>query len=763
MSGQFIPDGDIMQKIETAEVKRAICFGCWLQAGVLVTVENGRVVKLSGEPGHPVNQGWICERSKAFIEHLYHEDRLNYPLKRTGQRGEGRWEKISWEKALDEVSEKLGRIKTESGAEAVASVGGTGRGFSEMFKVRFMNLFESPNHANAGQWCSVVSRQIHAAVYGAGASRAVKPPCECAVIWGGNPAESLACIFPQHIKAKRKGVKYIVIDPKYSETAARLADHWLRLRPGTDAALALGWLNVIIEEELYDKNFVEQWCHGFDELKDRVKQHPPGKVAEITGVLKEQIVQTARLYAASRPASIIWGVKSDMQGINVTSITQAKCILRAITGNLDVIGGDMLSGPCEKANYGALMEYMDRLPAGQRKKQLGAGEHKLWGFPGYEMVDEVAKPYWYDKGLSAGFLPGCHEPAIWTAILDGNPYQVRGLICGACNPLIAYPNTKRIYEALKSSNLELLVVAEQWMTPTAMLADYVFPITNWLEHPQLYTQTSQGSGNVASIGQRVVEPLYERRTDYELYRELGLRLGQEKYWRRSLEEEWDYCLEPLLGELNLTNSEEFAVKQRFWAPPAIEKRYEQINPYTGKPKGFATPTGKVELYSTILEKLGYDPLPGYEEPPETPVSQPEIAKKYPFILITGARFRPMHHSEHRQIRSLRKLYPYPTVEINPDTARQSGIGEGDWTVIETLRGKIKQKAKLTSRILPRMVECQHGWWLPEEIGEDPVLFGTFEYNVNVLTPDSEKFCDPATGAVTFGPLLCKIYPLKKFT
>ncbi|MDP7416593.1 MAG: molybdopterin dinucleotide binding domain-containing protein [Desulfobacterales bacterium] len=329
--------------------------------------------------------------------------------------------------------------------------------------------------------------------------------------------------------------------------------------------------------------------------------------------------------------------------------------------------------------------------------------------------------------------------------------------------MIAYPNTKRIYAALKSSNLELLVVAEQWMTPTAMLADYVFPITNWLEHPQLYTQTSQGSGNAASIGQRVVEPLYERRTDYELYRELGLRLGQEKYWRRSLEEEWDYCLEPLLGELNLTNSEEFAVKQRFWAPPAIEKRYEQINPYTGKPKGFATPTGKVELYSTILEKLGYDPLPGYEEPPETSVSQPEIAKKYPFILITGARFRPMHHSEHRQIRSLRKLYPYPTVEINPDTARQSGIGEGDWTVIETLRGKIKQKAKLTSRIPPRMVECQHGWWLPEEIGEDPVLFGTFEYNVNVLTPDSEKFCDPATGAVTFGPLLCKIYPLKKFT
>ncbi len=752
-----------MEKAANSEVRRALCFGCWLQAGVLATVENGKVVKLKGEPGHPVNQGWICERSKAFIEHLYHEDRLNAPLKRAGKRGEGKWEKISWEDALDEVSAKLEQIRNESGAEALASVGGTGRGFSEMFKVRFMNLFGSPNHANAGQWCSVVSRQIHAAVYGAGASRAVKEPCKCAVIWGGNPAEAFACIFPQHVKAKRKGTQYIVIDPKYSETAARLADHWLKLRPGTDAALALGWLNVIIEENLYDRNFVENWCHGFDQLKKRVKQYPPEKVAEITWIAPEQIVQTARLYATSKPASIIWGVKTDMQGVNVTSITQAKCILRAISGNLDVIGGDMLSGPCEKANYGALMEQMDLLPAEQRKKQLGAEDHKLWCFPGYEMIQEAAKPYWYDKGLSAGFLPGCHEPSIWTAILDQKPYPVRGLICGACNPLIAYPNTKRIYEALKSDNLELFVVAEQWMTPSAMLADYVFPITNWLEHPQMYTQTFQGSGSAAAMGQRVVPPLGERRSDFEFYRGLGVRLGQKNYWRPNLEKEWDYCLAPLLDELNLKSSEEFAVKQRFWSPPAVEKRYEQINPDTGKPKGFATPSGKVELYSTILEKLGYDPLPDYTEPPETPVSQPELARKYPFILITGARFRPMHHSEHRQIRSLRKLYPYPTAEINPDTARQLGIGEGDWMIIETTRGKIKQKAKLTSRILPRMIECQHGWWFPEEIGEDPVLFGTFESNVNVLTPDSEDFCDPATGAVTFGPLLCRVYPIKKYT
>jgi len=751
-----------METTQHTEVKRALCFGCWAQAGVLATVADGKVVKLKGEPGHPVNQGWICERSKAFIEHLYHEDRLNFPLKRIGERGEGRWQRVSWDAALDEVAAKLKQIKAESGAEAVASIGGTGRGFSELFKVRFMNLFGSPNHANAGQWCSVVSRQIDAAVCGGGTSRAVKPPCQCAVIWGGNPAESFACIFPQHINAKRKGTRYIVIDPKYSETAGRLADHWLRLRPGTDAALALGWVHVIIAENLYDRDFVDHWCYGFDALKERAKQYPPAKVAEITRLPEEQIVQTARLYATSKPATIIWGVKSDMQGRNVTAITHAKSILRAITGNLDVVGGDMLSGPCEKANYGAMLEYMDMLPAEQRRKQLGADRHKLWCYPGYELVQEKTKPYWYGKGLSTGFLPGCHEPAVWTAILEGTPYPVRGLVCGACNPLVAYPNTKRVYKALKSSRLELFVVADHWMTPSAMLADYVFPITSWLEHPQMYTQTFQGSGNAASIGQQVVEPLYERRNDFEFYRGLGLRLGQQEYWRASLAEEWDYCLQPLLEELGLSSADEFAVKQRWWSSAVVEKRYAQIDPDTGKPRGFATPTGKVELYSTILEKLGYDPLPGYEEPPETPVSQPELAKTYPFILITGARFRPMHHSEHRQIRALRKLHPYPTAEINPDTARQLGIGDGEWVVIETLRGKIKQKAKLTSRIPPRMVESQHGWWFPEEIGDDPELFGVFKSNVNVLTPDSEEFCDPATGAVTFGPLLCRIYPLKKY-
>ena len=744
------------------EVKRAICFGCWLQGGVRATLENGRAVKLEGEPDHPVNRGWICERCKGFIEHLYHPDRLNYPMKRMGERGEGKWERISWEQGLDEVTEKLKGIKRKYGAEAVASVSGTGRGHHRVFASRFLNIFGSPNSASAGQWCSVSTRLIECAICGTGIGRSVKQPCKCAVIWGGNPEESLACTYSTLLEAKARGTKFIVIDPKYSETASQLADLWLRLRPGTDAALALGWINVIIEKELYDKEFVQKWCHGFDQLRERIKEYPVSKVAEITWIPEEKIVESAVMYATSKPASILWGVKTDMQGVNVTSITHAKCILRAITGNLDIVGGDMLAGPCEKVNYGPVFENLEMMPPEQREKQLGADRHKLWGWPGFELVQEAAKPYWYGKGIASIYAPGCHEPDLWRAIITGEPYQVKALICSGNNPLLAYPNTKQVYKGLKSPNLELCVVLEQWLTPTAMLADYVFPVANWLEMPVMYTQTYQGHGNRASMGERVVEPLYERKPDFYFYQGLGMRLGQEKYWRKSLEEEWDWCIKPLLDELNLDSANEFAKKQRWWIPPTTEKRYEQINPETGKPRGFATPTGKIELYSTILEKLGYDPLPYYEEPPETPVSDPKLAKEYPYILMTGSRFRPMHHSEHRQISSLRKLYPYPTVEINPETARRLGIGEGDWVIIETPRGKIKQKAKLTSRIHRRMIEVQHGWWFPEEIAEEPVLYRVFESNANVLTPDDDKFCDPPTGAVTLVPLLCKIYPAKKY-
>ena len=456
------------------------------------------------------------------------------------------------------------------------------------------------------------------------------------------------------VQLKRLGTKFIVIDPKYTETVAELADLWLPIRPGTDAALALGWMHVIISENLFDREFVEKWCHGFEALKERVSAYPPNRVAEITWVPKEKIIESARLYATQKPGAIYWGLKTDMQGINVTSILHSKSILRAITGNLDIAGGEMLYGPCEKANYGAVFEYTEKLTAEQRTKQLGADRHKLWTWPGYEMIQKASMPYWYGKGGVYTYAPACHEPDVFQAILTERPYPIKAIISGGNNALLAYTNTRKVYKALKSSNLDLFVILEQWMTPTAMLADYVFPAANWLEMPVMHLSTLNGLAQYAAVGEKVIDPLYERRPDYYFYQGLGRRLGQEGCWRETLEEEWDFFLKPLLEELHLNSAEEFARKQRWWIPPLMERRYEKIDPINGKVKGFATPTGKVELYSTILEKLGYDPLPSFREPPETPLSNPELAKRYPLILITGSRFRPFHHSEHRQIPSLRE-------------------------------------------------------------------------------------------------------------
>ncbi|MFC1979489.1 molybdopterin-dependent oxidoreductase [Chloroflexota bacterium] len=743
---------------------RAICYGCWLECGVKAYVEDGQVTRLTGDPDDLRSKGFFCERGARFIEHLYHPDRLNYPLKRIGERGGGKWEKISIKQALDEISEKLAGFKEKYGAETIATTCGTGRGHQEIFKDRFMYLFGSPNTANAGQFCRVNYRMLHYAIYGADVAgfRPLNMTRGCLVLWGHNPEQSEPLEYKFLRDVKRKGgVKFIVIDPKRTKTVDEFADLWLPLRPGTDAALALGWINIIIDEKLYDKEFVANWCYGFDKLKERAKAYPPERVSEITWLPKEIIIESARLYGRNKPSAIPWGLRSDMQGRNVTSTIQSIAILRALTGSLYMSSGSPLAGPCPKANCGTDFTYVDLLPEEQRGKQLGSDRHRFWTFPGYELILEAMRPYYNGKAPSS-YMPGCHEPDIWHAIITGKPYPINALLTGGNNPLLAFANTKKVYRALESKNLGLFVVLEQWMTPTAMLADYVIPVTNWLEMPVLGYYTYSGFQDYVTAGEQVVQPLYERVPDYYFWRGLGIRLGQEKFWRNTLKEEWEWVIKPLLDELKIGSYGEFVEKIGSWFPTDDEKPYEKIDLRSKKLKGFGTATGKVELYCTILDKLGYDPLPHYEEPPETPISAPQLSKEYPLILITGTRFKPFHHSEHRQLYSARNLYPEPTVEIHPDTAREAGIKDGEWTIIETPRGKIKQRAKLSIRIQPNVVDVQHGWWFPEEIPDKPVLYRAFESNANILTPNSDEYVDPPTGAACFSPLLCKIYPAKKY-
>ena len=541
-------------------------------------------------------------------------------------------------------------------------------------------------------------------------------------------------------------VGYRTYEPRVPRVAQD-ADMILHLRPGTDGALAMSWLHVIINEKLYDKEFVEKWTHGFDKLTERVQEYTPSRVAEITGLTEEQIVTSARMYATNSPATMERGVATDLIGRNSGRVEQARLALRAITGNIDVPGGNLLPEPGPKKDgqmfrRDAMMELSEKSSPEQRKKQIGSDTYKLMTWPGWELMDNLYRKT-FGVPHPQGHMLASPAPLIWRAILEGKPYHIRAMITWASNPMLWASNTNIVYDALKSLNLELHVVRDYWMTPTAALADYVLPVASWMERP-MCTTLEDWLGIVRG-GERAIPPLGERTLDLDFWKELGIRLGQGEYWPwETYEELIEYRLEPLGMDY-----EEFVEKGGFFASRRYRK-YEET--------GFATPTGKIELYSLVFEQLGYDPLPYYEEPSESPVSTPEVAKEYPLILITGGRFMPMLHSEHRQLGiGMRERHPDPLMDIHPETAQKLGIEHGDWAYIETKRGKIKQKANVTETILASVINVEASWWFPEAKAEEPSLHGLWESNANVLTIDDPESCDPLTGGWYARGMLCKVY------
>jgi len=732
------------------EVKSAVCWACYAGCHVLAHVENGKVVKITGDPDS-WQKGFVCDKAAAYIDVHDHPDRLNYPLKRVGERGEGKWERISWDQALDEIAAKLKEIKEKHGPEAVANARGEWRGPNYNYLGRFLHLFGSPNYFGVGHICFTNSHMVSHLTFGEMPVPSLLGPVKCIVLWGINPPRS----FPHHwgpiMDRKNEGAQLIVVDPRES-SSAKAADMWLKIRPGTDAALGLGWLNVIINEFLYDQELVEKWTFGFDKLAERVKEYPPEKVSKITGVPVDQIQESARLYALTKPAILLHGVKLDQLGYNSTHAIRTVCILKAITGNLDVHGGLLVGSPgwaLELAKAQSRIPLDEKLPPQQKKKTIGSDQFRLFSWKAFEMMSAPLKESpWQELAPSIEFC-AANQPMVWRAILTGKPYPLRGLIVLANNPMSSATNVKLVYKAL--SALDLLVVTDLWMTPTAMLADYVLPAADWLEKPHFAAWLHAVS---ATAEERIVEPLYERRTGFDLWRGLGVRLGQEEYWPfKTLEEAYDYRLKE--AGLNM-KFKEFVERLHAGATStgyivgqeAEFKKYEKY--------GFGTPSGKVELYSNILEKLGYDPLPKYVEPPESPISSPEMAKEYPLTLMTGARVIYYEHSQFRQVKFLRQRHPDPIVQIHPETAKKFGIRDGDWVYIESPLGKIKQKAQFFSKMDPNIVQAEHAWWFPEKPSMEPNLGGIWESNVNILISDDPDICDPISGSWPHRTL-CKIY------
>jgi thiosulfate reductase/polysulfide reductase chain A len=738
------------------EVKRAVCEFCHSKCKVLVHVEDGNLVKFEHDPMDPRGPAMpppeACLRLRGAQEWMYHPDRLNFPLKRAGERGEGKWQQVSWEQCLDEIAEKLQRVKDEHGPEAIAMTTGTLRNRSDM-QSRFYILLGSPNYGGASRMCHTPNIVVAAALSGAPHRTYVTvlpglgAITKCMLVAGINPAQSQTRLWRAIREGKKAGMKLIVADPRKSEVA-ELADIWLQLRPATDTALFMSMINVIIERELYDEEFVAKWCYGFDELAERARVYPPDRVAEITWVPADKIVEAAVMYATNRPAVSIHGMGVEHHPNHIAAI-QARYALLAITGNIDIEGGTYMPGPA-RCIIEPELELQELLSPEQKEKQLGSDRFRLLGWPGYDLLLEHTQKVWGKPFHLARSAAVQHFPTMIRAILTAKPYPVKAVMTIASNPLLTYSNVKLIYKALRS--LELYTVQDYFPTPSAEIADYVMPVASWLERP--YLTTFGGTDNWIFGGEQAlpasVPGKYERKTDEEILGELAMRLGYGEHWPwKNREELFDYQLRPI----GMT-FKEFLAKGGFDSTPNEYKKYEKT--------GFATPTGKFELYSTIFEKLGYDPLPRYEESFENPVSTPELAKRYPLMLITGARFIPMFHSEHRQVDSIRRRHPNPLVEINPETAAKLGIKDGDWGWIESRRGRIRMKVKLFEGIDPRVVHCEHGWWFPELPGEEPWLHGVWESNVNVITDDDPAACDELSGGWPLKTALCKVYKCRVY-
>lgn len=691
-----------LQKIRTA------CRNCHGGCGVIAHVKHGKVIKVEGDPDSPISHGTLCSKGLAVTQLAYHPDRILHPMQKTDKG----WERITWDEALDTIVAKFQAVIAEYGPESIIIGQGTGRDY-ESHLYRFANLLGTPNVLTAGHMCYI--SRIGATLITCGnlpvADWHADP--RCIIMWACNPQwtnpdEHKGVDF---WRAYKKGAKLIVIDPRKGFLAKK-ADLWLQVRPGTDAALAMGFLNVIIEEDLYDKAFVSQYVHGWDDFVQRVRAYPLDKVEAITRVKADLIRRAARMYAKTKPATLQWGVPTE-QTLNCTDCTRAMVGLMAATGNLDVPGGNVFYVPPKVRTVSAFARHKDLAPE-QRKKRLGGDQYKL-----------------------ASRVALISPKAAWDAILTGKPYPLKaGLLCGT-NPVVTRANAREAYMALKK--LDFLAVIDFFLTPTAELGDIFLPAGTWLE--QNHVADNWKRHGIVLARQKAVE-IGECWQDHKIFMELGKKMGQQ--WWNSVEDALDYLLEP--SGLTWQAFKEVGYLKG-------EMAYHKY-----RENGFSTPTGKVELYSTVLEKWGHDPLPKYTEMPESPESTPELLDKFPYILNAGLRTPTFFHSANRMIPWLREIRPDPIVEIHPDTARKHGIAAGHWVDITSPRGRVKQRAKLNDGIDPTVIVAEHGWWYPEMKEEG---HGWDISNINILTDNAPETLDPVMAATNLRVCLCNISPCEK--
>ena len=602
---------------------------------IFYTDDDGKLVKVEGDPNSPFNQGRLCMRCLELPELVNHEERLKYPLKRVGARGEDKWERVSWDEAYDIIEENVRRFQSESGPESIVSMIGTGRNVSQAIAHNQYANFGGPDLTLcflSGDSCMLPRTALCYVVMGnqwvADMSQ-FRPtryeddpdwvPPECVVIWGTNPVVCNSDAFLGHwiVEAMKRGSELVAVDPQLTWIASK-AKYWLRLRPGTDAALALGMLNVIINEDLVDHDFIDKWTYGYDVLAERVQEYPVDKVAEICWVAPDLIREAARFYAQAHPSTIQWGLAVDMSKIGTQSAHAIAC-LAGVTGNIDNPGGNILiDQACGlEFSYNSGIEY---LKEGMADKRLGNSKYPL-------------KKY--------GFSASSHSDSILEAIetgLDekGDQRPVRMLWIQSANPIANMgQDAPRLYRAM--AKVDFICVVDLFKTPYAVsCADLILPcamsnerdcIRVWFDPMRSLTKCSS---------------YFEAKEDEQIMIDLGHRLAPEK-WPDWVQEPRDYMNWRLeVGNVGFTMED---LEEKYHGMHYSDFRYYKYEKGLLRPDGqpgFMTPTGRYEFYISLFDSWGVDALPYYEEPPTSPYATPELAEEYPLVLTTGRRYAPHH-------------------------------------------------------------------------------------------------------------------------
>ena len=703
-------------------VVASTCWECASHCGSLLTVDDdGRVTKIAPNNESPVSHGAFCVKGiRAVREWTYHPDRLKYPMRRTGARGEGRWERISWDAALDEMAGRMAAVREQYGPTALVGAV-SGAAFSRgPIMALLMRSMGSPNwmiNQDLCGGCRAVSDKVTGLQITGGEDI---DNAACILIVGRNPASADPVQWMAIKRAKARGAKVIVIDP-FRTSAAEIADIWLQPKPGTDAAIGLAMIREITASQRHDKAFVQEWCIGFHELVERVSSYTPDRAASLSAVKASDIVAAADMYA-SGPAVFVSGHGIDAASNGVQTFRAFHCLV-AISGNVDRIGGNRRAK--RPAGFTTYMDLLHdprfRLPEEMERQTIGAADYPLWAGP-------------------KGWQTACHNKSVLDAILTGKPYPVRGMYISGVNIAIMYPDTRRTVEALKS--LDFLCVAAQTMTPTAALADIVLPKTTTIEEEEVdidqsapcVTYTAPASARIGEVrcDMEIAAGLYARMRDRNALTAELLPWNDQQEFNRFLIGDSAIDLDVLKQDGFAT----FPYRQGDFAAQV-----------------FRTPSGKIELYSQTMAELGLDPLPDYV-PPLYERSRTVVNPDFPLVLQTGQREKTYHHSRFRDQAWARKVSPDPTLRIHPDTAERLGFREGEWVFVETEEGPgpCRLCVEITDRTSPDVVTTGIGWWLPEEKGP---LFGALDININAaLTYEGPM--DPATGSVDTRAIPCRV-------